>query len=153
MVLDGVQNPFNVGAIVRSAAAYRTETLWLVPPTPPLGDRNVAKTALGCERMVAGVEAADGPGAIRAAKAAGFLTVAIELADGAEPLFEVELGPRVCFVVGHEERGVHRDTLGSVDHVAFVPQLGKVGSLNVSQAATLALYEAARQRWQGPTSA
>ena len=82
--------------------------------------------------------------AVRAA-GAGFTTVAIELAEGAVPLFDIELGSAVCLVVGHEERGVHRDTLAAVDHVGFLPQLGKVGSLNVAQATTTALYEAARQ--------
>ena len=147
LILDGVQNPYNLGSILRSAAAYRTERIWLVPPTPGVHHPKVVKTALGCERLVA-VETLDGqngPEALAQAAEAGFTTVAIELVEGARPLFEIELGPAVCFVVGHEERGVHRDTLAAVDHVGFLPQLGKVGSLNVAQATTAALYEAVRQ--------
>ncbi len=147
VICDGVQNPFNVGTIIRSAAAYNSGSLWAVPPTPSLQHPKVAKTALGCERLITMAELPTGPDAVAAARDAGFKTVAVELAQGAQPIFEVDLGPRVCVVVGHEERGVHRDTLAAVDAVAFVPQLGKVGSLNVAQAATLAFYEAARQRW------
>ncbi len=151
VICDGVQNPFNVGSILRSAAAYNAEAVWSVPPTPPPTHPKVAKTALGCERLVTINEMASGPDAVAAARAAGFRTVAVELAHDARPLFEIDLGHRVCVVLGHEERGVHRDTLAAVDEVGFVPQLGKVGSLNVAQAATLAFYEAARQRWVAVT--
>ena len=148
LILDGVQNPYNLGSIMRSAAAYRLERVWLVAPTPGLDHPKVAKTALGSERLVP-VEALDpsasGADAVEAARTAGFATVAVELTDAAVPLFELDLGPSVCLIVGHEERGVHRDTLAAADRVGYLPQLGKVGSLNVAQAATVALYEATRQ--------
>ncbi len=152
LILDGVQNPYNLGSILRSAAAYRAETVWLVAPTPGVGHAKVAKTALGSERLVTVEtldESATGADAVTLARAAGFTTVAVELADGAAPLFDLDLGPAVCLVVGHEERGVHRDTLAAVDHIGFLPQLGKVGSLNVAQATTAALYEATRQAAAG----
>ena len=147
LVLDGVQKPFNVGALYRSAAAYRVETMWLVPPTPGPEEPGVAKTALGSDRFVRSVPVPSGPDAVEAAAAAGLTTVAVELTGEAAPLFSLDLGPAVCLVLGHESRGVHRDTLARVDHVGYLPQLGKVGSLNVAQAGTTALYEAARQAW------
>ncbi|MGH1490663.1 MAG: TrmH family RNA methyltransferase [Acidimicrobiales bacterium] len=147
MILDGVQNPYNIGSILRSAAAYKLETIWLAPPTQPVTHAKVAKTALGCERLVETHETKDTPEALALAKAAGFTTVAIELTPSAVPLFDLELGAAVCLVMGHEERGVHKDTLAAVDHIGFLPQLGKVGSLNVAQAATAAIYETARQSW------
>ena len=145
LILDGVQNPYNVGSLVRSAAAYNVETIWAVPPSPGIDHAGVAKTALGTSRLVDFVERPDGRSAISDARKAGYTIVAIELASGAVPLYSIELGPAVCLVLGHEDRGVHRDTLAEVDHIGFLPQLGKVGSLNVSQAGTTALYEAARQ--------
>lgn len=147
IILDGVQNPYNIGSILRSAAAYRLETVWLAPPTQPVTHAKVAKTALGCERLVETRETESATAAIAEASAAGFTTVAVELTPDAAPMFEIELGNAVCLIVGHEERGVHKDTLAVVDHVAFLPQLGKVGSLNVAQAATAAMYETARQSW------
>jgi tRNA (guanosine-2'-O-)-methyltransferase len=147
MILDGVQNPYNIGSILRSAAAYRVETIWLAPPTIPVTHNKVAKTALGCERLVTTV-VTESPGeALTLAKEAGFTTVAVELTATASPLFTIDLSGPTCLVLGHEERGVHRDTLAAVDHVGFLPQLGKVGSLNVAQAATAAIYETARQHW------
>lgn len=148
LILDGVQNPFNVGSIFRSAAAYRAEHMWLVPPTPDPSATKVAKTALGCERLVPWSTEPDGPSAVQAAKSAGFTVVAVELTDDALPLFELDLGPATALVLGHEDRGVAKNTLGVVDAVGFLPQLGKVGSLNVAQAATGALYEAGRQAWR-----
>jgi tRNA (guanosine-2'-O-)-methyltransferase len=142
-----VQSPFNVGSLFRSAAAYRTEQMWLVPPTPDPSHAKVAKTALGCERLVPWEVVPTGVDAVEAAKALGYRTVAIELTAQAVPLFEIDLGPDVCLVLGHEDRGVHKNTLAAVDHVGFLPQLGKVGSLNVAQAGTAALYETARQIW------
>ncbi len=147
VILDGVQSPFNVGSLFRSAAAYKTGPMWLVPPTPDPGHTKVAKTALGCERLVDWKVAATGVEAVAEAQALGMTTVAIELTHTARPMFEIDLGSNICLVLGHEERGVHPATLDVVDHVAFLPQLGKVGSLNVSQAGTVALYEAARQQW------
>lgn len=150
VILDGVQKPFNVGGLLRSAAAYKAETMWFVPPTPLPTEKSVAKSALGCERLLEWHEAADGPTAVDAAKHAGFTVVAIELTANATPMFELDLDSDICLVLGHEERGVHRSTLAAVDHIAYLPQLGKVGSLNVAQAGTLALYETARQAWTRP---
>lgn len=145
LILDGVQSPYNVGSLFRSAAAYRTEHMWLVPPTPDPSHTKVAKTALGCDRLVKWELADSGVAAVAAAKALGYRTVAIELTTNAKPLFELDLSTPICLILGHEERGVHKNTLAEVDHVGFLPQLGKVGSLNVAQAGTAALYEAARQ--------
>jgi tRNA (guanosine-2'-O-)-methyltransferase len=151
LVLDGVQKPFNVGALLRSAAAYHVETVWTVPPAPPLDHPTVAKTALGSGRFVRWRSAADGTAAVEAARAEGFTTVALELATGSVPLHEIEAGSEVCLVLGHEDRGVHRRTLAAVDRIVFLPQLGKIGSLNVAHAGTAALYELARQRWTAPS--
>ncbi len=147
LILDGVQKPFNVGAILRSAAAYKAETIWFVPPSATPDEPKVAKTALGCDRLLTWSQIPTGVEAVAAAKAAGYVTVAIELTTSAQPLFDIDLGPAVCLVLGHEERGVKKDTLSMVDHIGYLPQLGKVGSLNVAQAGTVALYEVARQRW------
>lgn len=147
LILDGVQNPFNVGTLLRSAAAWQAKEVWLVPPTPEPTHPKVAKTALGCDRLVSWRTTPTGAEAAAAARQAGYRVVAIELTHDARPLFEVDLGPAVCLVLGHEERGVAKETLRHVDAAGYLPLTGKVGSLNVAQAGTAALYEAARQNW------
>ena len=147
LVLDNVQSPFNVGAIVRTAAAYRVEHAWLVGATPELDDAKVRKTALGCDRYLTWQRADSVADALVGARADGFSPVGLELADGASPLHELAFPGDVCLVIGHEDRGLSPATLDACDAVAYVPLLGKVGSLNVATATAIALYELRRQRW------
>lgn len=148
LVLDDVQGPFNVGAVTRTAAALRVEDVWLAGRTPDLGEAKVQKTALGTDRYLQVHRADDGPAAVTAARAAGYQVIALELADEAVPLHEIALAAASCIVVGHEDRGLSAATLGACDVVAYLPLLGRVGSLNVATAASIALYEVRRQSWQ-----
>jgi tRNA (guanosine-2'-O-)-methyltransferase len=147
LVLDGVQTPVNVGSIARTAAAYRVEHLWLAGATPPPTHPGARKTALGTDRYLTWTAVSSGAEAVAAARADGHRVVGLELADIAVPLFDVALGPATCFVLGHENHGLGAATLAACDDVAFVPQVGRVGSLNVAAAAAIALYEARRQEW------
>lgn len=152
VVLDDVQGPFNVGAVIRTAAALRVEDVWLAGRTPDPDDAKVGKTALGTDRYLQFHRVDDGVGAALAARAAGYRVVGVELADGAVPLHELALGTATCVVVGHEDRGLTSATMASCDDVAFLPLLGRVGSLNVATAASIALFEARRQSWARPTA-
>jgi tRNA (guanosine-2'-O-)-methyltransferase len=153
LLLDSVTQPFNVGSIVRSAAAFGAERLWLCGSTAPLSHPGVGKTALGTGRLV---QAATEPNPVAAAKAAaamGLRVVAIELASGAVPLHEAPLDGDVCLAVGNEDHGCSAALLAIADAVAYIPQPGRVGSLNVAVAAAIALAEARRRAWTGPGSA
>jgi tRNA (guanosine-2'-O-)-methyltransferase len=146
LILEGVQSPFNVGSIVRTAAAMSVEQLWLVGDVPSPAGAKVQKTALGTHRYLTwtttGIDTATD-----SAREAGFSVVGVELAEGATPLHELDLAGDVCLVVGHEDRGLTREAHDRCDTIAFIPQLGKVGSLNVATAAALAIYEVRRQEW------
>jgi tRNA (guanosine-2'-O-)-methyltransferase len=147
LVLDSVQSPFNVGAILRTAAAYRVEHVWLAGATPPPESASVRKTALGTDRYLTITAVERGVEAVDAARAEGYRVVGIELVDDARPIHELKLGDAACLVVGNEDHGISAAVLRACDDVAFLPQLGKVGSLNVATAASIALYEARRQEW------
>lgn len=154
LVLDDVQGPFNVGAIIRTAAALRADDVWLAGRTPEPDDRKVAKTALGTDRYLTFHRVADAVAAADAARQHGYTVVAVELADGAVPLHDLALGPATCLVLGHEDRGCSPATLAACDAVAYLPLLGKVGSLNVATAAAMACYEVRRRAWSpAPESA
>ncbi len=150
VLLESVEGPFNVGSILRTAAALRVDDVWLVGRTPGPENPKVAKTALGTERYVTLHRAERPADAVRAVRAAGYALVGVELADPATPLFRLDLTGPVCLAVGHEDRGLSAELLDACDRVGFVPQLGKVGSLNVATAASIALYEARRQAWEVP---
>ena len=148
LLLDSVTQPFNVGSIVRSAAAFGVEQVWLCGNSAPLDHPSVRKTALGTERFLAW-ERIDGPAdAARAAQAAGLRVVAIELASGASPLFDAPLDGDVCLAIGNEDHGCSPALLDVVDSAAYIPQVGRVGSLNVAVAAAIALADTRRHEWE-----
>ena len=152
LVLDDVQGPFNVGAIIRTAAAFRVDDVWLSGHTPEPDDAKVGKTALGTDRYLTFHRTDATIAAIDAAREAGYRVVALELADSATPLHELAPADATCLVVGHEDRGCSPATLAACDEVVFLPLLGKVGSLNVATAASIGLYELRRQVWLDATT-
>lgn len=146
LVLDRVQNPFNLGAIVRTAAAERVEHLYLGAGASP-DEPKAAKTSLGTERYLPWSRFDEPAEAVEAARAGGYRIVGVELAAGARPLHELDLSRPVALALGHEDHGLSAGTLERCDEVGFIPQLGRVGSLNVATAAAIAVYEARRQQW------
>jgi tRNA (guanosine-2'-O-)-methyltransferase len=147
LILDSVQTPYNVGAILRTAAAYRAEQMWLVGATESPDHAKTRKTSLGAERYVPWTAVDSPTEAADAAHAAGFRIVGIELADQARPLHEVDCSGAICLAVGHEDRGLSTALLAACDAVGYLPMLGKIGSLNVATAASIACYEVRRQEW------
>lgn len=147
LLLDSVQTPFNVGAIIRLAAAERIEHVYIAGRTVSPNHPKAGKTSLGSERYVPWTAHEALEDAIDAVKDAGLFLLGLELADAAVPLHEVRLPADVCIAVGHEDRGLSPLTLRASDALAYVPQLGRVGSLNVAHAAGLAIYEVRRREW------
>lgn len=148
LLLDSVATPYNVGSILRTAAAMRVHDVWICGQTAEETHASTQKTALGSQRFLAFHHHAEDPGAgVAEAVAVGYRVVGIELADGAEPIHQVDLTGSVCLAVGHEDRGLSAAVLHGATALAFIPQLGRIGSLNVATAASIALYEARRQGW------
>jgi len=149
LMLEGIGGPFNLGAMLRTAAAYRVEHLYLAAMQIDPASTNVGKTALGSDRFVPWTAHEDLPDALRAARAADYAVVGLELADRAVPIHEANLALPTCFLIGHEDRGLSKTALAECDSVVFLPQLGRIGSLNVATAASIAMYEARRQSFTG----
>jgi len=149
LLLDSVQSPFNIGAITRTAAAFRVDHLYLAANTLSPAHAKAGKTAMGTERYLTWTVYERGTEAADAARADGYVVVGLELADGAIPLHQLDLGAAVCIAVGHEDHGLPVATLAACDQVGFIPQLGRVGSLNVATAAAIATYEVRRREWTG----
>ncbi|WP_242894985.1 TrmH family RNA methyltransferase [Actinomadura litoris] len=149
LLVESVTQPFNIGSIVRSAAVFGVEHLWLAGNATPPTHRNAAKTALGTERLIAWEHAGTAAEAAAAVRAQGLRLVAVELTGDAVPLHEAPLDGDVCLAVGGEDHGCSPALLAAADAVAYIPQPGRVGSLNVAVAAAVALAEARRREWTG----
>ena len=147
IIVDGVQGPFNIGAILRTAAAERVDEVWFAGGATTPANERVGKTALGTDRYVSWTEVGTTAEAIAEARDAGYSIVGVGLAEGASALHALDLAGDVALVVGHEDRGLGKETLAALDVIGFVPQLGKVGSLNVATATSIAIYEVRRQAW------
>ncbi|GAB3974066.1 hypothetical protein GCM10029978_054780 [Actinoallomurus acanthiterrae] len=147
LLVESVTQPFNIGSITRSAAAFGVDHVWLAgnatPPTHP----NARKTALGTERLITWEEPVPVADATRAVREDGYRIVAIELTGDAVPLHEAPLDGDVCLAVGGEDHGCSPALLAAADAVAYIPQIGRVGSLNVAVATAIALAEARRREW------
>lgn len=150
LLFDGLSSPFNVGSITRTAAAYRVEHVYVAGGGMTPGHPKAGKTALGTERYLRWSAHERGPDAVAAAREDGLVVVGLELAEGATPLHLLDSGPDVCLAVGNEDHGLTPATLAACDAVAFLPQLGRVGSLNVATATAIALYELRRREWSEP---
>lgn len=149
LLLEGVQSPFNVGAVVRTAAAFGVDQLYLVGRTASPRDAKAQKLAMGTDRYLDARTFADAASAIKQAKDDGYRVVGLELADEARPLHEIDLTGDVCVAVGAEDHGMSAGCLNACDALAYIPQVGKVGSLNVAAAAAVVCYELRRQDWAG----
>ncbi|MFM7783104.1 MAG: 23S rRNA (guanosine(2251)-2'-O)-methyltransferase RlmB [Gammaproteobacteria bacterium] len=145
LVLDGVTDPHNLGACLRSAEAFGAQAL-VVPRdnSAPL-NATARKAASGAADVVPLVVVTNLARSLRALQEAGVWIVGAA-GEAATPIDRVDLGGPVALVLGAEGAGLRRLTREHCDYLAAIPMAGSVGSLNVSVAAGVFLYEAARQR-------
>jgi len=148
LILESVTGPFNVGSVFRTAAAFGVAAIRLAgnatPPTHP----KAQKTALGTDRLVEWHAPVPVTQAIAAMREDGYRIVAVEITGDAVPIYEADLDGDVCLLLGAEEHGVPPAALEAADSVVYIPQVGRVGSVNVAVAAAIAMAEARRQEWR-----
>jgi 23S rRNA (guanosine2251-2'-O)-methyltransferase len=145
LVLDGVTDPQNLGALVRSAHALGAHGV-VVPKDRAAGIGPASfKAAAGALEHCPVARVTNLARALEHLKEAGIWTVALA-AEGEKELGEIDLRTPTALVLGSEGTGVRPLVLKTCDHVARISMAGKVGSLNVSAAGAIALYEVARQR-------
>jgi 23S rRNA (guanosine2251-2'-O)-methyltransferase len=145
VVLDGVEDPHNLGAVVRSAHALGAHGV-LIPKDRAVGvTAAVAKASAGAVERCAIARVTNVSKALEGLKEAGVWSVALA-ADGDRPLAAVDLAGPVALVLGSEGEGLRPLVRRTCDLSARIPMPGEMESLSVSASAAIALYEAARQR-------
>jgi 23S rRNA (guanosine2251-2'-O)-methyltransferase len=150
VVLDGVEDPRNLGAIVRTAEAAGADGV-LLPERHSAGlSETVSRASAGGLEHVKVARIGNVAQALEALKARGIWVVGFDAA-GQERWDAVDYRRPVALVLGGEGRGMRRLVRERCDHLAALPLFGHVGSLNVSVAAGIALYEVIRQRGSVPS--
>ncbi|MFQ5855830.1 MAG: TrmH family RNA methyltransferase [Anaerolineae bacterium] len=140
VILQSVEYPVNVGSIFRIADATGIDELILtgITPTPP--QPTIAKVGRGKHTQVPWHYVEESDQAVTELKDGGYRIYALEITEEAKPYYDVDWPHRVCLIVGHEDHGVTRATLGLCDEAVFVPMWGKGASLNVHVALAVIVY-------------
>jgi 23S rRNA (guanosine2251-2'-O)-methyltransferase len=145
LVLDGVTDPQNLGALVRSAHALGAHGV-VIPKDRAAGVTPAAfKAAAGALEHCPVARVTNLSRSLDQMKERGIWTVALA-GEGDRDLATIDLTAPIALVLGSEGEGVRPLVRKTCDHVARIPMAGRVGSLNVAAAGAVALYEVARQR-------
>jgi 23S rRNA (guanosine2251-2'-O)-methyltransferase len=151
LVLDGVQDPQNLGACLRSAEAAGVHAV-IAPVDRAVGlTATVRKVACGAAETVPFIQVSNLARTLRVLQEQGLWLIGAA-GEAEQTLYEMDFTGPVAMVLGAEEKGLRRLTRESCDHLARIPMAGQVESLNVSVAAGVFLFEAVRQRRIGKVS-
>lgn len=146
LVLEGINNPTNLGVIVRSGAGLGFDGLVLDPSSCDPLYRRSARVSMGEVFALPHARSAALPAGLAPVVDAGFTLVALTPAEGAVPIDELRLdrSHRVALVLGAEGPGLSAGTLAMAHHRVRIPMAGEVDSLNVGAAAAIACYAVSR---------
>ena len=144
VLLDGITDPHNLGAIIRSAECFGAHGIVIPKHRSVSVNDTVVKVACGATEYMPIAKVTNINDVIRELKEQNIWVYATDF-DGKAPK-SVNLSGDIAIVIGSEGEGIHRLTKQLCDDTLTIPQFGQVNSLNASVAAGIVLYEAVRQR-------
>jgi 23S rRNA (guanosine2251-2'-O)-methyltransferase len=145
LILDGVEDPQNLGAILRSAEVAGAAGVFIPQRRSAQLSATAIKASSGAATHVKVARVTNTARLIEQLKEAGFWITGFD-AESGRPVWELDFTGPTALVVGSEGSGLHRLVKEKCDFLASIPMRGKVASYNVSVAAGIALYEVLRQR-------
>lgn len=145
VLLDQVSDPHNVGAILRSCAVFGAKALILTDRNAPKESGTLAKTASGALEVVPLCVVKNLAQSIKSLKQAGFWCVAFA-EEATQSLHQIDLKGKIALVLGAEGDGIRRLTAENCDFYARLDSADAFSTLNVSNAAAIALYETFQQQ-------
>ncbi|NZA28472.1 23S rRNA (guanosine(2251)-2'-O)-methyltransferase RlmB [Luteimonas sp. SJ-92] len=148
LVLDGVQDPHNLGACLRSAAAAGVTAVIIPKDKSVQVNATVRKTSAGAADIVPIIRASNLARALRELQKLGVWLYGLA-GDAGDSVYGLDLRGNVALVLGGEAEGLRRLTREHCDGLASIPMPGGFESLNVSVATGVVLFEAVRQRQAG----
>jgi len=147
LVLDGIEDPHNLGAVLRSAEVAGADGVFVPQRRSAPLSAAVVKASAGAASHLKVAHSANTARLIEQLKEAGYWITGFDVESG-RPLWELDFKVPTVLVLGSEGGGLHRLVKEKCDFLASIPMRGKVSSYNVSVAAGIALYEVLRQRSQ-----
>lgn len=145
VVCDGIEDPHNLGAILRSAEAAGAHGV-IIPKRRAVGlTAAVARAAAGALAHIGVHKAGNLASTLEELKECGLWLFGAE-ADGTVPLYEADFARPCALVIGSEGAGLSRLAREKCDYIVSIPMRGRVNSLNASNAAAVLLFEAVRRR-------
>ncbi len=139
LVLDQVTDPHNVGAIMRSAVAFNAGALITTMRHSPTESGVLAKSASGALEMIPYIQITNLADALGELHKLGFTSIGLD-SEGPAPIEQAFSGDKIALVLGAEGKGLRQKTRETVTHLARLDMPGEIKSLNVSNAAAIALY-------------
>ncbi len=152
LLLDEIEDPHNLGAILRSADAAGAHGAVIPKNRAVEVNSTVLKASAGAAEHIPTVKVTNLNETIRELKEANVWVVGTD-GDATKPFYEYDYKSPVAIVIGNEGRGLRRLVSENCDELVKIPMAGKMSSLNASVAAALLLFEVARQRnWSQRTT-
>ena len=149
VALDGVEDPRNLGAILRSAYLLGAGGVIIPEHRAAAVTGIVSKASAGASELIAIAQVGNLVRTLEELRERNVWRVAVDAAEGAQPIAAIDLTMPLCLVLGAEGGGVRPLVAKHCDFHAIIPMSREaVGSFNVSVAAAIALYEVRRQRGQ-----
>ncbi len=145
IILDGIEDPHNLGAILRSAEAAGADGVFLPQHRSASLSATVVKASAGAASHIKLARITNIAQLIESLKEKGYWIAGLDAAAD-QPIWKIDLTGPIALILGSEGSGMHRLVRQKCDFLASLPISGKVSSYNVSVAAGIALYEVLRQR-------